>query len=135
MLILVVNAGSSSLKFQLLNPETEKVYARGLCDRINLGGIFKYINCLTEEEFTKNEPLASHQEAMELVLQTLVSPEHGVVESMDEVQAIGHRVVHGGESIRKAVLIDEEVEEVIKRIIPLAPLHNAAALAGISTLR
>ena len=131
MLILVVNAGSSSLKFQLLNPQTEKIYARGLCDRINIGGVFKYINCLTEEEFTKNEPLSSHQEAMELVLKTLVSPDHGVIKSMDEVQAIGHRVVHGGESMRKAVLIDGEVEEVIKRIIPLAPLHNAAALAGI----
>ena len=111
MIILVVNAGSSSLKYQLLNPETGVLLAKGLCERIGLDGRFTYKPQLPGRAIRDAEKLAmpTHAEAISEVLRALADPENGVISSMDEIGAVGHRVVHGGESFAESVLIDEDV--------------------------
>ena len=111
MNVLVINAGSSSLKYQLLNPETGVLLAKGLCERIGLDGRFTYKPQLPGRAIRDAEKLAmpTHAEAISEVLRALADPENGVVSSMDEIGAVGHRVVHGGESFAESVLIDEDV--------------------------
>ena len=131
MNILVINAGSSSLKYQLLNPKTQEVLAKGICERIGIDGRFTYKP--TGKEAVKAAPVAmpSHHEAIQTVLNALVDPQNGVIASMKEIDAVGHRVVHGGEKFAKSVLIDEEVMAAIEECNPLAPLHNPANIIGI----
>ena len=133
MNVLVINAGSSSLKYQLLNPATGELLAKGLCERIGIDGRFTYKPQLAGKEAIKEAEIAmpTHSEAIQTVLNALVDPKNGVVASMKEIDAVGHRVVHGGEKFAESVVITDEVMKAIEECNPLAPLHNPANIIGI----
>ncbi len=131
MNVLVINAGSSSLKYQLLNPETEQVLAKGLCERIGIDGKFTYKADGKQDIKAADVAMPTHSEAIKAVLDALVDADNGVVGSMKEIDAVGHRVVHGGEKFAKSVLITDEVMAAIEECNPLAPLHNPANIIGI----
>ena len=131
MNILVINAGSSSLKYQLLNPETEQVLAKGLCERIGIDGKFTYKAPGKQTIDAVDVAMPTHAEAIQAVMDALVDAENGVIASMKEIDAVGHRVVHGGEAFSGSVLIDEAVMAALEECIPLAPLHNPANITGI----
>ncbi len=131
MKILVINAGSSSIKYQLIDMATEKVIAKGMCDRIGIaGGNFK-LKAEGREDYKLDIQMANHKEAVKLVLDALVSPEHGVIESLSEISAVGHRVLHGGEKFSGSVIVDEKVIAAIEECCELGPLHNPHNLTGI----
>ena len=131
MNILVMNCGSSSLKFQLIDSESEKLIAKGLCERIAIeGSRLVYTPAGGEKQITE-APMRDHKEAVSLVLKALTDEKTGVVKSLDEIGAVGHRLVHGGEHFSKATLITEEVKKAIQDCCELAPLHNPANLIGI----
>ena len=131
MKILVINAGSSSIKYQLIDMATEKVIAKGMCDRIGIaGGNFK-LKADGREDYKLDIQMANHKEAVKLVLDTLVSPEHGVIASLSEISAVGHRVLHGGEKFSGSVIVDEKVIAAIEECCELGPLHNPHNLTGI----
>ena len=134
MNILVINAGSSSLKYQLLNPDSGVLLAKGLCERIGIDGKFTYKPQAEGKEVLKAVDIAmpTHSEAIQAVLNALVDPKNGVVGSMKEIDAVGHRVVHGGEAFAGSVLITDEVMKALEDCIPLAPLHNPANITGIN---
>ena len=134
MKVLVINCGSSSLKYQLLNPENGEVFAKGLCERIGIEGSRMEYE-VPAKDFEKEflSPMPTHKEALTLLINTLTDKEIGVVASVDEVDAIGHRVVHGGEEFAKSVLLTPEVLKGIEENNELAPLHNPANLMGIET--
>ncbi|MCD8143806.1 MAG: acetate kinase [Oscillospiraceae bacterium] len=134
MNILVINAGSSSLKYQLLNPESGELLAKGLCERIGLDGKFTYKPQVEGKQKLDAVDVAmpTHSEAIQAVLNALIDPENGVIASMKEIDAVGHRVVHGGEKFASSVLITDEVMAAIEECNPLAPLHNPANLIGIN---
>ena len=133
MNILVINAGSSSLKYQLLNPETGVLLAKGLCERIGIDGKFTYKPQIEGKKVLDAVDVAmpTHSEAIQTVLNALVDKDNGVIGSMKEIDAVGHRVVHGGEKFAKSVLITDEVMAAIEECNPLAPLHNPANIIGI----
>ena len=133
MNILVINAGSSSLKYQLLNPETGVLLAKGLCERIGIDGKFTYKPQIEGKQVLDAVDVAmpTHSEAIQAVLNALVDKDNGVIGSMKEIDAVGHRVVHGGEAFNKSVLITDEVMKALEDCIPLAPLHNPANIIGI----
>ena len=131
MNILVINAGSSSLKYQLLNPETEEVLAKGLCERIGIDGKFTYKPEGKQAIKDADVAMPTHSEAIKAVLDALVDADNGVIASMKEIDAVGHRVVHGGEKFAKSVLLTDEVMAAIEECNPLAPLHNPANIIGI----
>ena len=133
MNVLVINAGSSSLKYQLLNPATGELLAKGLCERIGIDGRFTYKPQLAGKEAIKEAEVAmpTHSEAIQTVLDALVDAKNGVVKSMKEIDAVGHRVVHGGEKFAQSVVITDEVMKAIEECNPLAPLHNPANIIGI----
>jgi len=131
MNILVINAGSSSLKYQLLNPETQQVLAKGLCERIGIDGKFTYKPEGKQAIKEADVAMPTHSEAIQAVLNALVDKDNGVIGSMKEIDAVGHRVVHGGEKFAKSVLITDEVMAAIEECNPLAPLHNPANIIGI----
>ena len=131
MNILVINAGSSSLKYQLLNPETQEVLAKGLCERIGIDGKFTYKPAGKEAIKAADVAMPTHSEAIQTVLNALVDEKNGVIGSMKEIDAVGHRVVHGGEKFAQSVLITDEVMAAIEECNPLAPLHNPANIIGI----
>ena len=133
MNVLVINAGSSSLKYQLLNPETGDLLAKGLCERIGIDGLFTYKPQVEGKAKLDAVSVAmpTHSEAIQAVLNALVDPVNGVIASMEEIDAVGHRVVHGGEKFAKSVLLTDEVMAAIKECNPLAPLHNPANIIGI----
>jgi acetate kinase len=131
MNILVINAGSSSLKYQLLNPETQEVLAKGLCERIGIDGKFTYKPEGKQAVKEADVAMPTHNEAIKAVLDALVDPANGVIGSMKEIDAVGHRVVHGGEKFAKSVLITDKVMAAIEECNPLAPLHNPANIIGI----
>lgn len=134
MKVLVINCGSSSLKYQLVNPESGEVFAKGLCERIGIDGSKMEYEVVAKDFEKKLEvPMPSHKEALELVISHLTDKEIGVIASVNEVDAIGHRVVHGGEEFAKSVLLDEDVLKAIEANNDLAPLHNPANLMGIRT--
>lgn len=131
MKILVINAGSSSLKYQLIDMDEKKVLAKGLCDRIGIeGSKLEYKRDGSEKTVTP-AVMKDHSDAIKLVLDALVNPETGVISSMDEIGAVGHRVVHGGENFSESVVITPEVKKAIESCSELAPLHNPANLIGI----
>ncbi len=130
MKILVINAGSSSLKFQLINMDDESVMAKGICEEIGGKSRFKF-KVPGREDYATNDNLPSHAEALELVLKTLVDEKLGVIKSVDEIGAVGHRVVHGGEKLSDSVLVTDEVKAIIEECSDLAPLHNPANLKGV----
>lgn len=129
MKILVVNCGSSSLKFQLIDSETEEVSASGLCERIGLDGAITYKR--NEEKYEEEVALPDHGVAIQKVLDTLLDEKIGVLKSLSEINAIGHRLVHGGEKFASSVVIDEDVIKEIESCNDLAPLHNPANLLGV----
>jgi acetate kinase len=133
MKVLVINAGSSSLKYQLIDMETESVLAKGLCERIGIDGHLKHTPLIGDKPvFNEDIALPTHSEAIAAVIDKLTSAQYGVVGSMKEIDAVGHRVVHGGEEFAGSVLIDEKVMAAIEKCIPLAPLHNPANITGIN---
>ena len=134
MNILVINAGSSSLKYQLLNPETGALLAKGLCERIGIDGKFTYKPQVDGKKVLDAVDVAmpTHSEAIQAVLDALVDKDNGVIGSMKEIDAVGHRVVHGGEAFNSSVRIDHAVMKVLEDCIPLAPLHNPANITGIN---
>ena len=129
MKILVINAGSSSLKYQLIDMETEQVLAKGLCERIGVDGKFSHKS--VNGEVSKDVELKNHADAVENVIAALTDKEYGCVASLDEIAAVGHRVLTAGEKIYETVLITDEVKEIVRECIPLGPLHNPANLTGI----
>ena len=129
MNVLVINAGSSSLKYQLMNPETGDVSAKGLCERIYIDG--RLTHKVGDNKVVKDIPMPSHSEAIQAVLEILVDPEYGVIKSTDEIDAVGHRVLHGGMEFSDSCIINDEVIKAIEKCIPLGPLHNPANLMGI----
>ena len=131
MNILVINAGSSSLKYQLMDPETQVVMAKGLCERIGIDGRLTHKVPATNGKHEFEIAMPTHAEAIQAVIDALLSAEHGVIKSMDEIDAVGHRVVHGGEAFAGSVKIDDAVMAAIEECIPLAPLHNPANITGI----
>ncbi len=135
MNILVINCGSSSLKFQLINSDTEQCIAKGICERIGIeGSMITYAPAGGEKEKTVT-PMPDHTEAIRLVLEALTNPNTGVVKSMDEIGAVGHRIVHGGEKFAASTIITEEVMKAIEECNELAPLHNPANLIGINACK
>ena len=131
MKILVINAGSSSLKYQLMNPDTGDVFAKGLCERIAIDGKLNHKVPDKDIKVERDIPMPTHSEAISAVLEILVDPVNGVLASTDEIDAIGHRVLHGGMEFVDSCIIDEACKEAIRRCIPLGPLHNPANLMGI----
>lgn len=137
MNILVINCGSSSLKFQVINSDTEAVLAKGLCERIGLDGSqLTYENKAADsgKEVTQT-PMPDHKKAVSLVLSALTNEKTGCIKDLSEIGAVGHRIVHGGEKFTSSVIIDDEVIEAIKEVSDLAPLHNPANLIGIDACR
>ena len=129
MNVLIINAGSSSLKYQLMNPETGEVSAKGLCERIGIDGRLNHK--VGENKVVKDIPMPTHSEAIAATLDILVDPVEGVISSVDEIDAVGHRVLHGGMEFFDSCVINDDVIAAIKKCIPLGPLHNPANLMGI----
>ena len=133
MKILVINAGSSSLKYQLIDMETEHLLAKGLCERIGIDGHLKHTPLIGGKPvFDEDLPMPTHSEAIAAVIDKLTSAEYGVVTSMKEIDAVGHRVVHGGEKFASSVRITDEVMKALEDCTPFAPLHNPANITGIN---
>ena len=130
MNVLVINCGSSSLKFQLINAETEEVLAKGICERIGIDGRLTYQPKGGEKE-KSDKPMPTHTEAIQYVIEALTNSETGVVKSLDEIGAVGHRIVHGGEKFASSVVITDEVKKAVEECNELAPLHNPANLIGV----
>ena len=131
MNVLVINCGSSSLKFQLINAETEKVLAKGLCERIGIDGCLTYQPAGGEKE-KSDLAMPTHTEAIQFVIDALTNEKTGVVKSLDEIGAVGHRLVHGGEKFASSVVITDEVKKAVEECNDLAPLHNPANLIGVA---
>ncbi|WP_152020336.1 acetate/propionate family kinase [Aliarcobacter butzleri] len=130
MLIFVLNAGSSSLKYQLIDAKTQELKASGLVERIGIDGILKQV-IDENRKLTMEALIPTHKEAIELILETLTKGDTKVINSIDEIQAIGHRVAHGGEYFKESTLVTEKVIKKIEEAIPLAPLHNPANILGM----
>lgn len=135
MNILVINCGSSSLKYQLIDMDEEKVLAKGLSERIGIEGSKIKHTTAGKEEVVIEKPMSDHKEVLEIVLKTLVDPAHGAIKSMDEINAVGHRVVHGGEKFANSIKIDDEVMDALNECIDLAPLHNPPNIMGIEACK
>ena len=131
MKVLVINAGSSSLKYQLLDTANQEVLAKGLCERIGIDGKFTYKAPGKNTIDAVDVAMPTHSEAIQAVLNALVDADNGVIASMSEIEAVGHRVVHGGETFACSVKIDDKVMAALEECIPLAPLHNPANITGI----
>ncbi len=134
MKILVINAGSSSLKYQLIDMANEQVIAKGTCERIGISG-GKLTHKANGKEFVVERELPNHTEAISLVLGELVDKEAGVIASMDEIDAVGHRVVASGEAFTQTTLVTDEAMRLMDEIKELAPLHNPAAILGVNACR
>ena len=130
MKILVINCGSSSLKYQLIDMENESVMAKGLCERIGIEGS-KLTHKANGKEMVIEQSMPAHTEAIKLVMQALVDPEYGVIKDTKEISAVGHRVLHGGKVYSDSIVVDEDVKRVIRECFDLVPLHNPANLMGI----
>ena len=130
MKVLVINCGSSSLKYQLIDMSNEKALAQGLVERIGANGSILTQKVEGKDKYVVETPLKDHQDAIELVLKSLIDETHGVIKSMDEIAAVGHRVVHGGK-YASSVVVDDKVLEYLQEIVKLAPLHNPGSIAGV----
>lgn len=131
MNILVINCGSSSLKYQLIDMKNEAVLAKGLCERIGIEGSNLVHKPTGKDKFVNEAPMKDHKDAIRMVLEALVDPAHGVIASTDEISAVGHRVLHGGSIYSDSIVVDEDVKKVIRDCFDLGPLHNPANLIGI----
>lgn len=135
MKVLVINCGSSSLKYQLINMENEESLAQGLVERIGIEGSVLTQKAPGKDKYIIEQPMADHKDAIKLVLGALVDGTHGVIASMDEISAVGHRVVHGGEKYAESVVINDEVMASLEECVKLAPLHNPANIIGINACK
>lgn len=135
MNILVINCGSSSLKFQLINSDSETVLAKGLCERIGIDGSRLVYQAAGKDKIQTAAPMPTHTEAIALVLSALTNPETGVIKDMSEIDAVGHRMVHGGEKFASSTLLTDEVLEAVESCNDLAPLHNPANLIGVAACK
>ena len=135
MKTLVINCGSSSLKYQLIDMSTEECMVQGLVERIGIEGSVLTQKVEGKDKYVINTEIKNHKDAIKLVLEALIDPVHGVIKSMDEISAVGHRVVHGGEKYSDSVLINDEVLQSIKDCIVLAPLHNPPNIIGIEACK
>ena len=137
MKILVINSGSSSLKFELIDMTNEKTLAKGICERVGIANpIFTYKNLVKGTKIDKQEaPMENHSIAIDLVLKTLQDKENGVISSVSEIDSIGHRVVHGGEYYDDSVVVNDEVIKNLEEVSALAPLHNPANIMGIKVMK
>ena len=131
MKILVINCGSSSLKYQLISMEDESVIAKGLCERIGIDGSKLTHQPAGKDKVEIEKDMPTHQTAIELVMEALKDPDHGVIRNTDEISAIGHRVLHGGTTYSESVVVNDDVKRVIRECFDLGPLHNPANLMGI----
>ena len=131
MNVLVINCGSSSLKYQLIDSESEKVLAKGLCERIGIDGRLTYQKAGLDKEITE-APMPTHKEAIKMVLDALTNDKTGAIKSLAEVGAVGHRMVHGGEKFTSSAVIDDEMIKAVESCNDLAPLHNPANLIGVN---
>ena len=131
MKILVVNCGSSSLKYQLIDMDNESVIAKGLCERIGIDGSKLTHQPADKDKYVAESPMPDHKVAIQLVMDALQDTNHGVISSVDEISAIGHRVLHGGTTYSESIVVDEDVKKVIRECFDLGPLHNPANLMGI----
>ena len=134
MNVLVINCGSSSLKYQLINSESEEVLAKGLCERIGIDGRLVYQKAGLDKEITEAD-MPTHKQAIQMVLDALVNEKTGAIKSLSEIDAVGHRVVHGGEKFASSTILTEEVLKAIEECNDLAPLHNPANLIGIDACK
>lgn len=134
MKVLVINCGSSSLKYQLLDMDTENVLASGYCEKVGIEGSFD-THKVNGEKIKVERPMPTHEEALKLMIELLTTGEHKVINDVSEIDAIGHRIVHGGEKFAKSVLITDEVVKMIEDCVPLAPLHNPANLIGLNVAK
>lgn len=134
MNVLVINCGSSSLKYQLINSDTEEVMAKGLCERIGIDGRLTYQKAGLDKEITE-APMPTHKEAIQLVLHALVNEKTGAIKDLSEVNAVGHRIVHGGEEFESSAVITDEMLAAVEECNELAPLHNPANLIGINACK
>ena len=130
MLVFILNAGSSSLKYQLMNPVNKEILAVGLCERIGIDGVLKH-EFSDDKKIKLDVAMPTHKEAIELVLKTLTEGEGKVIDSINDIEAIGHRAVHGGEDFSQSVIVTQKVISKMKELIPLAPLHNPANIMGM----
>ena len=134
MNVFVVNCGSSSLKYQLINSDTEEVIAKGLCERIGIDGRLTH-KSTGKEQVVKEVAMPDHKSAVSYVLEELTDPQAGVIKDLSEIDAVGHRIVHGGEKFAQSVVITDDVMKAIEECNDLAPLHNPANLIGISACK
>lgn len=134
MNVLVINCGSSSLKYQLIDSDTEQVLAKGLCERIGIDGALTH-QPAGKDKIKINAPMPTHTEAIALVLEQLTDKENGVISSLDEINAVGHRMVHGGEKFACSALVTDEMIETVETCNIFAPLHNPATLIGVNVCR
>ena len=134
MKVLVINCGSSSLKYQVIDSDTENVLAKGLCERIGIDGVLTY-QPAGKDKIKFDAPMPAHRQAVELVLKQLTDPETGILKSVDEIQAVGHRMVHGGEKFACSTLLTDEVLKTVEEYNDLAPLHNPPTLVGVAACR
>lgn len=135
MKVLVINCGSSSLKYQLIDMNNEEALAQGLVERIGINGSILTQKVEGKDKYVVETPLKDHQDAIELVLKSLVDEKYGVIKSMDEISAVGHRVVHGGEKYASSVVLDENVIKALDEFTKLAPLHNPPNIIGINACK
>jgi len=135
MKVLVINCGSSSLKYQLINMENEESLAQGLVERIGIEGSILTQKVPGKDKYIIEQPMKDHKDAIKLVLDALVDGTHGVIASMDEISAVGHRVVHGGEKYSESVVINDSVMASLEECVKLAPLHNPANIIGINACK
>jgi len=131
MKILVINCGSSSLKYQLIDMENENVLAKGLCERIGIDGSKLTHKVPGREDYVKETPMDNHKVAVELVLEALMDEVNGVIKNVEEISAVGHRVLHGGQTYSDSIIVNDDVKRVIREYFDLGPLHNPANLIGI----
>ena len=131
MKVLVINCGSSSLKYQLIDSQTEEVLAKGLCERIGIDGSKLTHKPTGKEDYVVESPMKDHQIAVKLVLDALTDKDHGVITDIKEISAVGHRVLHAGQVYSDSIVVNEDVKRVIRECFDLGPLHNPANLIGI----
>lgn len=131
MKVLVINAGSSSLKYQLIETDTEEVLAKGLCERIGIEGSKLTHSPEGKDKYVEEKPMPTHKTAVKMVLDALVDSEHGVISNINDISAVGHRVLHAGQYYSDSVIVTDDVKKVVKDCFPLGPLHNPANLIGI----
>ena len=134
MNILVLNCGSSSLKYQLINMDDESVIAKGLVERIGIEGSILTHKPIGKDKYVVETPMKDHNIAVKLVLDALMDAEHGVIKSTDEIAAVGHRVLHAGEKYIESCIVTEDVKKVVRECFDLGPLHNPANLIGIEAV-